>query len=64
MEKLQSISPMAWIIIGTAVLISMLVLFNKAVKFILKLAVIIVMVLFVVYFLVQAGVMESPNIGK
>lgn len=64
MEKLQSITPMVWIIIGAAVLISTFVLFNKAVKFLLKLAVIFVMLLFVAYFLVQAGVIESPAFGN
>ncbi len=63
MESLQSIDPMTWIIVVVAVLISTVVLFNKAVKFILKIAVIGVMILFVVYFLVQAGILELPNIG-
>ena len=64
MESLQTINPMTWIIIIAALLISVIVLFNKAVKFILKLAVIGVMVLFVAYFLIQAGIIEAPTFGN
>lgn len=63
MESLQSIDPMTWIIIIAAVVISTVVLFNKAVKFILKIAVISVMILFLLYFLIQAGVIEAPSLG-
>jgi hypothetical protein len=64
MEALQNIDPMTWMIIGAAVIISVVVLFNKAVKFALKLAVIVVMLIFAAYFLVQGGVIEIPEIGK
>jgi low affinity Fe/Cu permease len=64
MENLSSISPMTWIIILAAALIGAFVLFNKAVKLTLKLAVIVVMVLFVVYFLIQAGLVEPPPLGN
>lgn len=64
MESLQSIDPMTWIILIVAAMIGVFVLFNKAVKLILKLAVIGVMVLIVAYFLVQAGIIEPPNLGN
>ncbi len=63
METLQSIPPMTWMIIIAATVISGAVLFSKAIKALLKLAVILVMVAFVIYFLVQAGVIELPNLG-
>lgn len=63
-EALQTMNPMVWIIIAAAILISIAVLFNKAVKFFLKLAVIGVVVLFVVYFLVQANVIVLPAFGR
>lgn len=56
MEALKSLDPMTLLISIAAVIICCLVLFNKAVKFMLKLAVIGVMLICVVYFLVQAGV--------
>lgn len=61
MESLQTIDAMTWIIIAAAVIISITVLFNKAIKLMLKLAVISVAVLFVVYFLIQAGVIKMPT---
>ncbi len=64
MESLQNMPPMTWMIIVAAIIITGAVLFSKAIKVLLKLAVILVMVLFVVYFLVQAGIIEIPNIGK
>lgn len=60
MESLKTIDAMTWIIIAAAIVISVAVLFNKAIKFVLKLAVIGVLGLFVVYFLVQAGVITIP----
>jgi hypothetical protein len=63
MESLQAIDPMTWIIIGAAVIICAAVLFAKAIKFALKLAVIAVMLLFIAYFLVQAGIIELPTQG-
>ena len=56
MEALKSLDPMTLLISIAAAIICCLVLFNKAVKFMLKLAVIGVMLICVVYFLVQAGV--------
>ena len=64
MEALQTMNPMVWIILISAVIISIAVLFNKAVKFLLKLAVLIVVAMFAVYFLVQANVIVLPTIGK
>lgn len=64
MESVQSISPMMWMILIAAAIISLAVLFNKAVKFTLKLAVITVMAVFVVYFLVQAGIIPPPALPK
>lgn len=64
METLQSIPPMTWMIIVSAVIITVAVLFSKAIKALLKMAVILVMITFVVYFLVQAGIIELPGFGK
>jgi hypothetical protein len=64
LEALQTMNPMVWLIIGAAVFICVTVLFNKAIKWILKLAAIGVAVMFVVYFLVQANVIVLPTFGK
>lgn len=64
MEALESIQPMHWIIFAAAAFIGVTVIFNKAIKLLLKLAVIGVILLFVIYFLVQAGVVEPPAIGS
>lgn len=63
-EALQTMNPMVWLIIASAIIISIAVLFNKAIKLVLKLAVIAVVVLFVFYFLVQANVIVLPGFGK
>lgn len=63
-EALQMMNPMVWIIIGSAVIISIASLFNPAITFPLKLAVIGGMLLFVIYFLVQAQVIILPPFGK
>jgi hypothetical protein len=63
-EALKDLDSMTWIIIAAAGIIGVAVLFNKAIKFMLKLAVIAVMILFVGYFLVQAGIIELPNMGN
>lgn len=55
---------MVWIIIAAAIFITVGVFFNKAIKFALKLATVAVVLLFVVYFLVQAQVIILPTIGK
>ena len=56
MESLRSIAPMTWLIMLSAAVICLFVLFNKSVKLMLKLAVIVIMALFVAYFLRQAGI--------
>lgn len=63
-EALQSMNPMVWIIIVAAVVISIAVLFNKAIKWFLKLAAIAVALMFVVYYLVQANVITLPFGGS
>jgi uncharacterized membrane protein YfhO len=55
MDILQQFSPTAVMILISAVVILVLVLFAKAIKFTLKLAVIAVMVLLIAYFLRQVG---------
>lgn len=60
MDTFSALPPMTWMIIASAVIICVLVLFAKAIKVTLKLAVIAVMLLFVAYFLVQAGVIQLP----
>ncbi len=64
MESLKNLDSMTWIILAAAGIICSVVLFNKAIKFMLKLAVLIVMILFVGYFLLQAGVIELPLMGN
>ena len=64
METLQQISPMTWIIIVAAIVITIAVLFNKAIKFALKIAAIAVAAAFVVYFLIQNGIIEPPPWGN
>ena len=64
MEALQTMHPMVWIILVSAVIISVTVLFNKAIKFVLKLAVFAVVAMFVIYFLVQANVIVLPMDGN
>lgn len=64
LEALQTMHPMVWIILVSAVIITVGVLFNTAIKFVLKLAVLLVLAMFVVYFLVQANVIILPHFGK
>ncbi|QHI69670.1 hypothetical protein [Tichowtungia aerotolerans] len=54
-ESLQSIDSMTWIILLSAAAIIAFILFAKAIKLTLKLAVIAVMLLLIAYFLRQAG---------
>lgn len=61
METLSNIPPMTWIIIISAFIICVLALLSKAIKATLKLAIFAVMLLFVLYFLVQAGVIQLPQ---
>ncbi|MCK4565419.1 MAG: hypothetical protein KAU94_12190 [Verrucomicrobia bacterium] len=56
MDTLSTIDSMTWIIMISALVICMLVLFAKAINAVLKLAVIVVMLAFVAYFLRQAGI--------
>ena len=57
MESLSTIHPMFWLIFAAAAIIIVLALFAKALKLTLKLAVIGVMLLFIVYFLREAGLL-------
>jgi hypothetical protein len=52
---------MSWIILILAAAISLAVLFNKAIKWVLKLAVIAIMAVYALYFLVQANIIELPT---
>ena len=56
MEALKNLDSMTRMILVVAGIICTVVVFNKAVKLVLKLAVIGVMILVVTYFMVQAGV--------
>jgi hypothetical protein len=60
MEALSTIPPMTWMIVISAIIICVLALFAKAIKTTLKLAIIAVMLLFIAYFLVQAGIIQLP----
>ena len=60
MESIQSVDPMIWMIFIAAAIITIAVLFNKAIKVIMKVAVIAVMAIVVIYFLVQAGLILPP----
>lgn len=55
LELFSSMDNTARMVILSATLIIVFILFAKAVKFVLKLVVIAVMVLFIVYFLRMAG---------
>lgn len=56
-ETFQSLDSMSWIVILSATAIIAFILFAKAIKFTLKLAVIAVMLLLIAYFLRQAGIL-------
>jgi len=62
MEALSEIGPVIWILLGAAAIICGLVLWSKVIKPALKLAVIFVMLLFMAYFLTQAGVIAFPRL--
>ena len=49
-----------WMVIAAALIIIVLVIFAKAIKFSLKLAVVAVMLVFILYFLHQAGILSFP----
>ena len=55
---------MTWLIIIAAVFICSTILFNKAIKVILKLAVFVVILAFVAYFLIQAGIIPPLAIAN
>ena len=57
MEQLSNIDSVTLLVVTSAIIICVLVLFAKAIKFTLKLAVIAVMLTFIVYFLRQAGIL-------
>ncbi len=60
MENLSTIDPMVWMITTSAIIICVLALFAKAIKPLLKLAIIAVMLVFIAYYLLQAGILPSP----
>ena len=60
MDSLFNTDSTTWLVVASAIIICILVLFAKAVKLALKLAVIAVMLAFIVYFLRQAGVGLEP----
>lgn len=55
-EPFQSLDSMSWIIILSAAVAIVIILFAKTVKAILKLAVVAVMLVLIAYFLRQAGI--------
>lgn len=57
MDAIQSLDPMTAIILLTAAAIIILALFAKAVKGILKIAIIATMIACILYFLRQAGIL-------
>ena len=60
LEQLSNIDSVTLLVLISAVIICVLVLFAKAIKFTLKLSVIALMLVFIVYFLRQAGIGLSP----
>lgn len=57
MESISDLPPLFLLVFGAAVIIMVLVLFAKAVKVTLKLAVIGIMLLLIAYFLREAGLL-------
>jgi hypothetical protein len=55
-ENFQSMDETSWMVIASASSIIVIILFAKAVKTILKIAVISVMLLLIAYFLRRAGI--------
>ena len=64
MELVESMSTTSWMVVASAAIIILLVLFHKAIKAALKIAVILVMLAFIVYFLHQAGLIQIPGLGN
>jgi hypothetical protein len=64
MELFESMSTTGWMVVAAATVIIILVLFAKAIKASLKIAVIVVMLVFIIYFLHQAGLIQIPGAGN
>ena len=64
MEFFELMNTTGWLVVAAAFVIIVLVLFAKAIKAALKIAVIVVMLAFIVYFLHQAGMIQIPGIGN
>ncbi|MEN7973450.1 MAG: hypothetical protein ABFR47_06410 [Verrucomicrobiota bacterium] len=60
MKTIQPSDLVTWVIIIAATVVCALVLPAKAIKFTLKLAVVSVMLIIVIYFLQQAGILQLP----
>lgn len=60
----ETIPPIHWFIFAVAALIAVVVLFSKAIKFLLKIAVIGGVLALVIYLLVQNGVITLPTFGN
>ncbi len=58
MPMFQNMDPMTWIILICAFVICVASLTSKAIRLALKLAVVVVMVLYVAYFLTEAGIID------
>jgi hypothetical protein len=64
MEIFESMSATGWMVVAAATVIIILVLFSRVIKAMLKVAVILVMLIFILYFLHQAGIIQIPGIGS
>ena len=62
MNIIAPMSTTGWMVVAAATAIIILVLFAKAIKASLKFAVIVVMLVFITYFLHQAGLIQIPGI--
>ncbi|MBT8045992.1 MAG: hypothetical protein KJN67_02385 [Pontiella sp.] len=58
MTPLQNMDPMTWIILICGFVICVAALVSKAIRLALKLAVIVVMVIYMAYFLTEAGIIN------
>ncbi len=58
MAVFQNMGPMTWIVAISAFVICIAALLSKAIRIALKVAVIVVMVLYVAYFLIEAGIIN------
>jgi hypothetical protein len=64
MEIFNSMNATGWMVVAAAGIIIVLVLFSRVIKAMLKTAVVLVMLMFIVYFLHQAGIIQIPGIGN